>query len=105
MTVLKTTFSKNKPRVIVYRNYKCFNSQNFDDELKFVFLKENTELCSKFNQMFLNVLNKHAPSKKKQLRSSHASYVSKSMRKGIMRRSHLENVYFKKRTDKTEKLL
>ena len=78
---------------------------SFDDELKFVFSKESTELCSKFNQMFLNVLNKHAPSKKKQLRSSHASYVSKSMRKGIMRRSHLENVYFKKRTDKTEKLL
>ena len=26
MTLLKTTFSKNKPREIVYRNYKYFNS-------------------------------------------------------------------------------
>ena len=27
MAVLKTTFSKIKPREIVYRNYKYFNSQ------------------------------------------------------------------------------
>ena len=101
MTVLKTTFSKNKPREIVYRNYKYFNSQNFNDELKFVFSKENIDSCSKFNQTFLNVLNKHAPLKKKQLRANHASYVSKSMRKAIMRRSYLEIFYFKKRTDKS----
>ena len=98
MAVLKTTFSKNKPREIVYRNYKYFNSQNFNDELKFVFSKENIDSCSKFNQTFLNVLNKHAPLKKKQLRANHASYMSKSMRKAITRRSYLENVYFKKRT-------
>ena len=101
MTVLKTTFSKNKPREIVYRNYKYFNSQNFNDELKFVFSKENIDSCSKFNQTFLNVLNKYAPLKKKQLRANHALYVSKSMRKAIMRRSYLKNVYFKKRTDKS----
>ena len=101
MTVLKTTFSKNKPREIVYRNYKYFNSQNFNDELKFVFSKENIDSCTKFNQTFLNVLNKHAPLKKKQLRANHASYVSKSMRNAIMRRSYLENVYFKMRTDKS----
>ena len=103
-TLLKTTFYKNKPREIVYRNYKYFNSHNFNDELKFVFSKENIDSCSKFNQTFLNVLNKHAPLKKKQLRANHASYVSKSMRKAIMRRSYLENIYFKKRTDESLRL-
>ena len=34
---------------IVYRNYKYFNYQNFNDELKFVFSKENVDFCSKFN--------------------------------------------------------
>ena len=97
MTVLKTTFSKNKPREIVYRNYKYFNSQNFNDELKFVFSNENIDSCSKFSQTFLDVLNKHAPLKKKRLRANHASYVSKSMRKAIIKRSYLENVYFKKK--------
>ena len=97
MTVLKTMFSKNKPREILYWNYKYFNSQNFNAELKFLFSKENIDSCSKFNQTFLNVLNKYAPLKKKQLRANHALYVSKSMRKAITRRSYLKNVYFKKK--------
>ena len=101
MIVLKTKFSKNKPREIVHRNYKYFNSQNFNDELNFVFSKENIDSCGKFNQTFLNVLNKHAPLKKKQLRANHASYVSKPIRRAIMRRTYLEYVYFKKRTDKS----
>ena len=112
MTVLKTTFSKSKPRETVYRNYKYFNSQNFTDELKLVFSKDNLDSCSKLNQTFLDVLNKHALLKKKRLRTNHASYVSKSMRKAIMRRSYVENVYFKKKNgqvfksvQKTEKLL
>ena len=51
------------------------------------------DFCSKFNQPFLNVL------KKKHLRANHPSYVPKSMRKAMVRRSYLENVFFKKRTD------
>ena len=39
LTVLKITISKNKLREIVYRNYKYFNSQNFNDKLKFCFFK------------------------------------------------------------------
>ena len=97
LTVLKIAFSKSKPREIVYRNYKYFNSENFNDELKFVFSNENIDSCSKFNQTFLDVLDKHAPLKKKRLRANHDSYVSKSMPKAIMRRSYLENVYFKKK--------
>ena len=67
MTVLKATFSKNKPHEIMYRNYKYFNSQNFNDELKSVFSKENIDSCNKFNQTFLNVLNKHPPLKRSSL--------------------------------------
>ena len=62
----------------MYRNYKYFNSHNFNDKLKFAFSKENIGFCSKFNQTFLNILNKHAPLKKKRLRANHASYASKS---------------------------
>ena len=62
LTVLK--ISKNKLREIVYRNYKYFNSQNFNDDS-----------CSKSNKTFLNVLNKHPPLQKKQLRANHASCV------------------------------
>ena len=44
----------------------------------------------------LKVLNRHALLKKKMLRVNHAPYVSNALRKAIMRRSCLENVYFKK---------
>ena len=40
--------------------------------------------------MFLNVLSKYTPLRKKRLRANHASYVFKSMRKAIMRRSNLK---------------
>ena len=64
MTVLKIMFPKIKPRKIVYRSYKHVISQKFNDELNLVFSQENIDSCSKFNQTFLNVLNKHAALKK-----------------------------------------
>ena len=47
---------------------------------------------------FFKVLDKHAPVKKKVIRANHAKYISKHLRKAIMKRSYLEKVYFKKQT-------
>ena len=44
----------------------------------------------------MTVLNRHAPLKKKILRANHSSYMSKTLRKAIMRRSYLEKKYLKK---------
>ena len=56
--------------------------------------------------MFLSILNQHAPLKIKLLCANHASYISKPLRKVIMKRSYRENTYFKKRKlQKTKKLL
>ena len=41
----------------------------------------------------MTVLNRHAPLKKKILRANHSSYMSKTLRKAIMRRSYLEKKY------------
>ena len=40
----------------------------------------------------------HAPLKKKSLRANHLQYVSKALRKAIMRRSKLEKIYFRNQT-------
>ena len=53
-------------------------------------------LC--FEELFLKVLDKHAPVKKKVARANHAKYISKPLRKALMKRSYLEKVYFKKQT-------
>ena len=47
----------------------------------------------------MTLLNRHTPLKKKMLRANHSSYMSKTLRKAIMRRSYLENKYLKKKTD------
>ena len=49
-----------------------------------------------FEELFLKVLDKYAPVKKKVVRANHAKYISKPLRKAIMKRSSLEKVYFKK---------
>ena len=103
LTVLKTTFSRNKPKELFYRDYKKFNFSNFNDELKAIFSRNTVGSCCQFDQIFLNVLDKHAPMKRKLLRANHSSYVFKPLRKAIMRRFHLEKVYYKNKSEKSFK--
>ena len=49
-------------------------------------------------EFFLDTLNKHAPLKKKSVRANHAPYVTKTLRKAIMRGSNLQTIYFKRTT-------
>ena len=66
----------------------------------------STELVdnySLFENVFIEVLNRHDPIKKKIIRANHAPYVTKGFRKAIMKRSQLEKIYFKKRTQESFK--
>ena len=104
LTVLKTTVPRSQPKEINYRDYKQFDPSKFKKDLKNVLTKENIDSCTKLDEQFLKVLNIHAPLKIKLLRANHAPYISKTLRKAIMRRSYLEKVYFKKRTDHSLKV-
>ena len=104
LTVLKTTFSKNKPKVLFHRDYKKFNFSDFNDELKTIFLRNTVGSSYQFDQIFLNVLDKHDPLKRKLLRANHSSYIStKPSRKAIIRSSYLEEVYYKSKSEKSFK--
>ena len=96
LTVLKTSSVKNQPRKIQYRNYKYFHSRKFSRDLKEEFSCKYVTSSSKFDEIFLEVLNRHAPLKKKMLMANHATCVSKVLRKAIMKIYCLENVYFVK---------
>ena len=50
------------------------------------------------------MLNKHAPLKNKLLRDNHAQYITKTLRKVIMRRSQLETNYLQSKTQTDLKL-
>ena len=75
----------------------------FNDELKSIFARNTVGSCYQFDQIFLNVLDKHAPMKRKLLRGNYSSYISKPLRKAIMRRSDLEKVYYKDKSEKSFK--
>ena len=51
-----------------------------------------------FEETFLMVLNKHAPLKKKTIRGNNVSYMTKTLREAITRRSELQTKYLKNGT-------
>ena len=52
-----------------------------------------------FEEVFLEVLEEHAPVKKKTVRHNNKPYMTKALRKAIMRRSALRNKFLKVKTD------
>ena len=98
MPVFKIAFTKSKPREIVYRNYRKFNKNNFNQDLHNQSFSQGNQKTTSFEKTFLSILEEHAPLKKKLLHANHAPYVTKAFRKAIMRRSYSEKMYFRKRT-------
>ena len=104
ISVFKTTFSKTRSKEIIYRDFKNFDQEIFSQEVHSSLSSERAHeyTYTSFEDNFLEVLNKHVPLKKKVLRASHAPYVTKALRKAIMKMPCLEKLYFKKK--KTESL-
>ena len=104
LPVFKTTFSKSKPKEIIYRNFIKFNEEDFNQERRGRLSTELVDNYSSFENVFMDVLIKHAPMKKKVIRANYSPYtLTKALRKAIMKRSLLEKIYFKKRTQESFK--
>ena len=97
VTVMKMLFKKHSPIERYYRNYKYFDRNRFKNNL-IKKLSEGVSNYESFETTFIEALNKHAPLRKKFLRTNHAPYITKTLRKTIMRRSQLETKYLKTKT-------
>ena len=91
-TSFKMSFSKSKPIERTYREMKHFDREEFPSELISELSKIGSDYNS-FDDTFNTVLDKHAPIKTKLLRANHKPYVTKAMRKAIMKRSELATKY------------
>ena len=60
---------------------------------------KHTESYESFENVFLNLLQRHAPLKTKVVRANHAPYMIRILRKAIMKRSKLHRKYLKNRTN------
>ena len=99
VTVLKTTFPKQGPTVIIYRNYKNFTEAAFRNDLPEELRRlEPSDLnYSSFGTTFDTVLDKHAPIKKKYVRANDKPFMTHALRKAVMLRTRLRNRYSKDR--------
>ena len=52
-----------------------------------------------FLNIFIDILNKHAPMKQKYLRANQGRFMTKDLHKAIMKRSRLRNKFLRDRTD------
>ena len=102
-TMLKISFPKSKPLEINYSYYKHLDEFSFNEDLKLVFDNTDVQTCEEFEGIFMRLLDHHAPLKKKVLRANNAPYITKKLRKAIMKRSQLEKIALKTLSEKSLK--
>ena len=104
-----TSFDTNKVREILYCDFKKFNSEFFYKHEQNVLFTKTIITCKEFEDTFLNILNIHVPLKEKLLKAKYSRYMTKALRKAIMRTFKLETMYYRKQINKSfkkaEKLL
>ena len=92
---LKSQILKAPPKRKLYRDYKTFDENNFNNDLKSKLDTINNLDYITFEDIFISVLNTHAPIKTKILRASNHKFMTKALRKAIMTRSRLKSIYLK----------
>ena len=103
ITLLNQYFPKLKPKVVNYRDYRNFRNNEFKAELDNEMLKHdlgNMEY-QHFLNIFIEILNKHAPMKQKYLRANQVRFMTKDLHKAIVKRSRLRNKFLRDKTDIT----
>ena len=101
VTVLKSAFPKSPPKII-YRGYKNYSNDLNDylqDDLNSLQSRENMNFeitgLTSFTKIFTKILNRHAPMKKKYALAKHTNFATKDLRKAVMLRSRLRNIFLK----------
>ena len=97
ITVLKFSFIKLKARETYYRDYKNFSSNSFREDLMLSSDRINKGFDS-FEDTFMKTLSRHAPMNKKFVRANEVPYMTKALRKSILKRSELESKYLKNKS-------
>ena len=100
VTVLKSTFGKEKSNIRYYRDCGKFDNAVFKTELREALIRVERHDYKCFEQAFLSLLNLHAPMKSKKQRANHKSYMTKTLCKAIMKQSELASKYHKTKNTK-----
>ena len=102
MTVIRKSFKKFQPRIINYGPHKNFSYEKSKFYLLNELIKEDfiNNVLKRFamNAISMNVLNKHAPRKKKIVRGNQMPFMTKDFPKEIIKKSRLRNRFLKNKS-------
>ena len=108
LTFLKSCYTRLKPKIIYYRNYKNFSEELLLKDLENSNLSASSdnphENYTNLSQTFSKVVQKHAPLKKKILRGNHAPFINREFRKEIYKQSRFRNKFWKDPSKENELL-
>ena len=97
ISILRTSFQKLPPKLVIYRNQKNFHESNFlldlDSRLIQGELYKNCD--DKISEIFSEVMNYHALLKQKSVQGNYAPFMIKELSKAIMTKSTVKNSYVK----------
>ena len=96
--MLNKKISKGGTKNLSCRDYKKFEENKFVRGFTHELQNIKKPSYSQFEKAFVTILDNHVPLKKKQLRFNHSPFMTKVLRKALMRRSRLKNIYNKKRS-------
>ena len=76
LTVMTVFYNKQKPKIIQYRKFKDFLNEVFMHELESTFSRFSQISFGTFKSTLDNILEKHAPIKKRYFRANQASFMN-----------------------------
>ena len=94
LTVMKIHIPRLKPKIIKYRSYKNFDSENFLQDVRNTDFKADSNDADlsyrNLSSTFRKLIDKHAPLKTKVQRGNTAPFMNQQLQKAIYTRSRLK---------------
>ena len=104
---LKSEVQQTKTNYTTYRSFRSLDTDNFNSDLetKLSQLEYNTSndlnhIYDNFSQSFIEVVDKHAPLKKRKMQPKPVPFMNRNLREAIYKKRMLFNKYNKFRTPK-----
>ena len=102
LTVMKVLYNKQKPKITQYRKYEDFSNESFIHGLESALPSFSQISFGTFKSTVDNILQKHAPIKKRYVQANQVSFINSKIHKEILRRTRLKNklINFKSDADR-----
>ena len=98
VSVFKTSFKNQKPKIVTHRDYKRFDNEKFRESLVTYLSTGKNISYDAFENLVLQTLDKMAPIKQKHIRGNQSPGMNKDIHKAIMTRTRLRDRFLKEPT-------